>query len=173
MLHYRRFGRGGNGLDDVLRSLRVEPRDEFVSQLSQRVKPSHTPLRRPWSRLAFAAAAATLILGTFASFGGVGYTASGAAVTYHSVKQVLVKHKFRATVHESSAASQYGGTPNVPNTPTGGVAAGNSSQALGVAAAAQSQNLPFTGISLVTTVLVGLALIAVGLFLRRRERRET
>jgi hypothetical protein len=172
MLHYRRFGRGGNTLDGVLRSLRSEPRDEFVHDLSERVNPSRR-LGRAWSRLAFAAAAATLILGTFASFGGVGYTASGAAVTYHSVKQVLVKHKFRATVHKSSAASQYGGTPSVPNTPTGGVAAANNSQALGVAAAAGAKNLPFTGLSLVTTVLVGLALIAVGLFLRRRERRET
>ena len=39
----------------------------------------------------------------------------------------------------------------------------------GVEAAAQGGTLPFTGLSLLATVLVGLALIATGIVLRRRE----
>jgi hypothetical protein len=170
----RRFGRSDSDLEGALRGLRSEPRGDFVRALAGRVEDSRPRARHPWSRLAFAAAAATLVLGTFASFGGLGYTASGAAVTYHSVKQVLVKHKFSASIHQSSAGSQYGGTPSVPKTPTGSVAGTDASnEASGVAAAAVSKTLPFTGFSLVGTAIGGVVLLTIGLILRRRERRGT
>jgi hypothetical protein len=107
----------------------------------------------------------------FASFGGLGYTASGAASTYQAVKQVVAKQKVTVAVHKTSASDQYGPTPSAPK-PTQHVA-GAPAQHSGVAAAAASETLPFTGYSLVGTMILSLILIAVGLILRRRERRQT
>src|SRR5712692_6438419 len=158
MWRHRTSGRPERKLDRALRSLHAEPRDEFVRTLSGRVHANRPRAQHAWSRLAFAGAVSTLILGMFASFGGLGYTASGAATTYYAVKQVLVKHKVTVTVHKSSAADQYGNPPKAPKT-TGNVA-GASAQQSGVAAAAASGTLPFTGFSLLGTVVVSLILIA-------------
>jgi predicted permease len=46
-------------------------------------------------------------------------------------------------------------------------------QTAGVAAAAEGGNLPFTGFSLLGTVIVALGLIALGMVLRRRERSRS
>lgn len=168
--HRRSRGRGSDP-ERLLRAHRAEPRDEFVRELSARVDADRAR-RRPtaWSRLAFAGAASTFILGMFATVGGFGYVASGATATYSAAKQVVVKHKLAVTVHKSSASDEYPGTPSAP--PQQNVA-GTQSQGAAVAGVATAKALPFTGISLLTTVLLGASLLALGLILRRRERRNT
>jgi hypothetical protein len=170
--------RKASGLDANLRSRRSEARAEFVAELSQRVlaEPFAPRSRKTWSRVAFAAAASTFILGTFASFGGVGYAASGAKGTYHAVKQVAVKHTLIVSVHKSSARDQYAPKPKPHKKPkpkkhaAGGVAGERG--AVGVAGVRTSGTLPFTGLSLAATLALSLALIVTGLALRRRERRN-
>jgi len=164
MWRFRRSSRRELDLESALRAARAEPRDEFVRQLSEEVRTKRSARRLEWSRLAFAGALSTLLLGTVASFGGFGYAASGASSTYRVVKQVVVQHKVSVSVHKSSAAAQYPKNPQPPQQ----VAPGTQANTAGVAASAQA--LPFTGFSLLATVLVSIALIIVGLVLRRRER---
>lgn len=161
--------RGDHDLDRRLRRLRPEAPPELVDRLVGRVEGAEHRSRRAWSRLAFAAALSVFVLGTFASFGGLSYAASGATQTYQSVKKVVVTHK--VTVRHSSASDQYGPkpskvTPSKPAKPKphGAVAAAVSP--------AQSGTLPFTGLSLLGTFVVSLALIGLGVALRRRERRS-
>jgi len=169
--HRRSRGRGSDP-EALLRRHRAEPRDEFVRELSAHVDTAGASRRRtPWSRLAFAGAASTFILGSFATVGGFGYIASGATATYSVAKQVVVQHKLAVAVHKSSASRQYPGTP--APAPKANVAGVSHSQAAGVAGVQTAKSLPFTGISLLTTVLLGSALLAAGLILRRRERRDT
>jgi hypothetical protein len=167
MLNFRRWRGRESDLEAQLRAARVEVRDEFVTDLSRRIVASGTPATvRPWSRVAFAGAVTALMLGTFASFGGISYAASGADHSYRAVKTLVVKH--HVTVHRSAAGDQYGPNPAAPTHPSGTVAGTQSTN--GVAAASQGATLPFTGFSLLATVLVSLALIAVGVVLRRREK---
>jgi hypothetical protein len=148
---------------------RPRARAEFRSDLAEHVLASRpTGTVRPWSRVAFAGAVAALMLGTFASFGGIGYAASGAGHTYKTVKTLVVNQ--RITVHNSAASAQYKPPPAPINT---GSVAGNSTQSGGVEAASAAGTLPFTGFSLLATVLVSLGLIATGLLLRRRERTDS
>jgi len=149
----------------ILRSHRVEPREEFVESLSTRIDGERPVQRAAWSRLAFAGAASTMILGVFASFGGLSYAASGASSTYTVVRQAVVHHKLAIHVTKSSASSQYNTTPQAPAQQVAG-----QTQVKGSALGAVKSSLPFTGISLLATVLVGFALLATGLILRRRER---
>jgi hypothetical protein len=172
MWKWPKFNRN-SGLEAELRSVRTQPRDEFVTKLAETVESRPAP-RRAWSRLAFAGAVTTFILGTFASFGGLGYAASGSAGAYHAVKQVTTGHVF-VTVHKSSAANQYGPKPKPhkkPKThPT--VATGVAGQQAAVNKAVKSSGtLPFTGLSLLATLLVSLALIASGIALRRGEAKS-
>jgi hypothetical protein len=166
MLNFRRWRGRESDLESQLRAARVEARDEFVTDLSRQIVASGTPATvRPWSRVAFAGAVTALMLGTFASFGGISYAASGADHSYRAVKTLVVKH--HVTVHRSAAGDQYGPNPGAPTHPSGTVASQSTG---GVAAAAQGATLPFTGFSLLATVLVSLGLIAVGIVLRRREK---
>ena len=110
-----------------------------------------------------------MILGMFASFGGLGYAESGATSTYTVVKQAVVHHKLTVRVKESSASSQYNTTPSAP---TASNVAGQT-QVKGSALGAVKSSLPFTGLSLLATVLLGFALLVTGLILRRRERSES
>lgn len=153
-------------LEKQLRSARPRPRDAFVQMLTGRLRERQPSARPAWSRLAFAAAVSSLIVGTFASFGGLGYAGTSATTTYHVVKNVVVNHKVALTVRKSSAAAQY------PGTPQGTLPASKTSKAgkAAVAGAVQARTLPFTGFSLLGTVIVSLALIGLGLVLRRRER---
>jgi hypothetical protein len=100
----------GPELEAALRSQRIEPREEFVEGLSRRLA-EPPAARRAWSRVAFATAVSTFILGTFASFGGLSYAASGAAGAYHTARQVAVEHTLKVSVHKSSAADQYAPKP--------------------------------------------------------------
>jgi hypothetical protein len=168
MWRHRRSGRRSDP-ESILRSHRSEPRDEFVEGLSARIEAEHPAHRTAWSRLAFAGAASTLILGMFASFGGFGYAASGAHSTYTVVKQAVVHHKLAVRPTKSSAASQY----STPSTAEPAQQVAGQSQVKGSALGAVKSSLPFTGISLLATVLVGFALLVTGLILRRRERSES
>jgi hypothetical protein len=165
-----RRSRGRHDPEALLRAHRAEARNEFVRELSGRIADSGSRRPTAWSRLAFAGAASTVILGMFASVGGFGYVASGASATYSVAKQVVVKHKVAVNVHRSSAAGEYPGTPNPPQKNVAGASTQHSAGA--VAGVATAKTLPFTGISLLATVLVGSALLALGLILRRRERRN-
>jgi hypothetical protein len=162
------------GVDAVLRAHRAEPRDEFVDSLSRRVAGESRPARTAWSRVAFAGAVSTFVLGTFASFGGLGYAASGAAGSYHAVKKVVVNHSLIVSVHKSSAADQYSPPPKPKQKAQVQVAGAQSGSGVaGVNAGVKSsQTLPFTGISLLGTLVLSLALIGVGIALRRRERQS-
>jgi hypothetical protein len=153
-------------LEARLRSARPVPRDDFVREVAADLAP-----RRPrvGSRLAFAAAFTTLLVGMFASFGGAGYAKSGASQAYETAKKLTTSHVVK--VH-SPAASQYK-PDTTPEEPANNVAGNQNVQGQVGAVQAQAQTLPFTGISLLTTVLVSLAMIALGLALRRRERRES
>jgi hypothetical protein len=158
--------------ETTLRSHRAEASDEFVQSLADRVDAERPVYRTAWSRLAFAGAASTMILGMFASFGGVGYAAGGASSAYSVVKKAVVQHKLSVDVHKSSASAQYPDTtPQKP--PANNVAGETQAQSQAAGAVAGAQTLPFTGISLLVTVLVGLTLLATGLILRRRERSDS
>lgn len=158
-------------LEARLRNHRPEARDEFVDTLSAAVAPRAGGTRRSTSsRLAFAAAVSVFILGTFASFGGLSYAASGATGAYHAVKQVPTGH-VSFTVHKSSATAQYAPTtkPKKPKaTKTEGAVAGVRATLSNPKA---SGSLPFTGLSLAGTAVLSLALIGLGLALRRREHQ--
>jgi hypothetical protein len=175
MWKWPKFNRNSE-LEAELRSVRAQPRDEFVTQLAETVESRPAP-RRAWSRLAFAGAVTTFILGTFASFGGLGYAASGSAGAYHTVKKVTTGHVF-VTVHKSSAQDQYGPKPKPHKThkthPTvaTGVAGVAGQQAAVNKGVKSSGTLPFTGLSLLATLLVSLALIASGIALRRGEAKS-
>ena len=111
---------------------------------------------------------AVFIVGSFASFGGIGYAASGAAGTYHAVKQVAVHHSLKLSVRKSSASAQYPHKPKKkPKAGVVGAAAGKTPPAVRTGG-----RLPFTGLSLLATLVLSLALIATGIALRRRERRS-
>ena len=168
MWKWTRILKARSELDGLLRSQRAEARDEFVDGLAERVLATPRAMRRAWSRVAFAGAVTVFILGTVASFGGLSYAASGATGTYHAVKQVAVKHTLFVSVHKSSAAGQYAPKPKLKKKHH--VAGGTAG--LQAAVSKPSGTLPFTGISLLTTLIVSLALIATGLLLRRRERKS-
>jgi len=157
-------------LETALRSRRAEAPADFVAALSRRVEGSPAAPRRAWSRVAFAAALSVFILGSFASFGGLSYAASGASHTYDAVKQVVVKQKLTVKVHTSSAADQYP-PPPAPHQVKGVHVQKKAPKPPAAPQVAPASTLPFTGFSLAATLGLSLALIAGGILLRRRERR--
>jgi hypothetical protein len=162
MWQIRRGGGPDRDLAARLRAARPEAPAGLVENIAAQVVDKERP--RVWSRVAFAAAFSTLLIGSFAAFGGIGYTTAGASHAYQTARELTRAKPVR--VH-SAADAQYQPTPG------NNVAANNAHQTAGAAAAQeQGQTLPFTGISLLGTVLVSLALIALGLVLRRRERRS-
>lgn len=176
MWNHRKSRRRLSDPEAVLRAHRSEPRDEFAHDLARRVQADRAVTRRPtaWSRLAFAGSVSTLILGMFAAVGGFSYAASGATSTYSVVKQIVVEHELKVDVDRSSAQEQYPGTPPTPpkQPPQQDVGAENNAAAE-VASVEAAETLPFTGVSLLATALLGTALLALGLILRRRERRNS
>jgi len=109
--------KNSDGIEGQLRSRRFEARDSFVEGLSARVAPRSAGRRQTGSRLAFAGAVSVFILGTFASFGGLSYAASGADGVYHVAKAVPTGH-LHFTVQKSSATGQYSPTPKTHKTVT-------------------------------------------------------
>jgi hypothetical protein len=139
-------------IEKELRSAAPRAERGFVTALAAEIP---APRGRR-SRTAFASAVAVMVLGIFASFGGVGYAAEGATNAADAAKNAVTK---------TSASDQYGTStpvkPADPAEPTIVVA--------GATATPSTSTLPFTGLSLIGTVGIGIALFAVGLALRRRE----
>src|SRR5215207_10183874 len=153
----RKSFRGGSEVEAALRSQRVDADQSFVESLSDHVLAERPEARAGRSRLAFAGAVSVFILGTFASFGGLSYAASGAAGTYHAVKQVAVKHSLIVSVPKSSAAAQYAPKPKPHKTQPPKVAvAGTQTGVAGVAGVSSGDALPFTGVSLLATFILSL-----------------
>jgi hypothetical protein len=118
-----------------------------------------------WSRAAFVAAFVVLVVGSFASFGGLSYAASGGTHALRTVAHVATGHK---VVVRSSASDEY----KKPTQQVLGVKKTKHHKAV-LAAPVKSGTLPFTGLSLAVTVLLSLALAAGGYFLRRAGRSQT
>lgn len=163
-------------VDGVLRSSAPRPSDDLVAGLSERVLATAPKRVGRGSRTAFASALAVFMLGTFASFGGLSYAASGAQTASDVVKRVVAPAKVeKKQAKRSAAAAQYGEAqvpqpePQATNDPT-------PEPVVQVAGATtppvQSDTLPFTGLGLGGTAALGLALLALGAFLRRRELGE-
>lgn len=159
-----------DSVDTALRSAAPRAADELVDELSGRVLASATRRTGRSSRTAFGAALTVFMLGTFASFGGLGYAASSAQSTATAVKRVVVAKKSTKTVVQTSAATQYGAqtvpTVKAPSDPVVRVAGTSATQPQ------QTGTLPFTGYGLGGTAALGTALLALGLVLRRREQLE-
>jgi hypothetical protein len=146
-----------------LRASRPEPRADFLNELSQQMADSKAgSRRRAPSQIAFALALTTFALGTFASFGGVGYAASSAVSTANVVKHAIAHQQ---VPRHTSAAAQYGPA-------TAPAAAAPAQQTAAAGGVAAGETLPFTGLSLLSTAIVGFALLLAGIFLRRRESRR-
>ena len=166
-----------DGVDAALRGARPDASEELVAELSGRVlaasrRPS--PRAHRGSRVAFALALSVFMLGTFASFGGLGYAATTQA--QQSQKQSATADDCDdANGKQSAAGKQYCEeklpdlTTVAPLTPPS-ASAGVAGQSTGPQAA--SDTLPFTGYGLGGTALVGSLLLALGVFFRRREARE-
>jgi hypothetical protein len=161
--------RKSSGLEGGLRAHRSEVSTDFVDGLAERVRSERFVRPRAWSRAAFAAGLAVFMLGTFASFGGLSYAASGATQAYDAVQHAVVTQKVQVSVHKSSAAGQYPHT--VKPAPVKKKAKPH--HVAGVQATVQSGTLPFTGVSLLATLVISLMLIGGGIALRRRERRSS
>ncbi len=96
------------------------------------------------STFAFVAAYLVLVVGLFLALGGAAYAAS-----------------------PSSATDQYG--TKVAGVKVSATSGGDTASAV----AADADALPNTGLSLLGAVAVGGGLVAVGVALRRRERRKS
>jgi hypothetical protein len=175
-----------------LRANRPEPSDEFVRVLAQRLDGGRKRLYAA-SRFSFAAALTVLVLGSLASFGGVGYAASGANQAFTAVKQI-VKLSSPHVVRKTAAQDQYepkkvtichkGHTIKISRSALpahlrhgdtiGPCPAGSGTLGAGTLASVGSgQNLPATGLSLGATALLSLALLLGGVALRRRAREDS
>ncbi|HLB18962.1 MAG TPA: hypothetical protein VK613_07520 [Gaiellaceae bacterium] len=169
MSRFSRIRRDAGRLERDLRAERPEPPAHFLLGLSKHVVASRPPRQRRASRVAFALALTTFMVGSFASFGGLGYAASEANSAVNVVKKV-VKSDHPRVLQKTSARAQYG--PATPPEPAAHVKAAVSASGVNAATAAQSGQLPFTGLSLIFTTALGLSLLAVGLILRRREKKK-
>jgi hypothetical protein len=168
MWESRNRRRSDRRLEARLRSARPEADEALVRAIAGTLEPRQQP--RAWSRVAFAAAFTTFVVGMFASFGGISYAASGATNAVQTLTKLAKAEK--VVVHHSAAANQYGG-PGDENQAPAEETKGNQGVAATGGIEAEAGTLPFTGVSLLATMLLGLAMIMAGLALRRRERRKT
>jgi hypothetical protein len=142
------------------------PSEGFTDELRGRVVAAAPRTRYARaSRASFATAVAVFMLGTFASFGGVGLAAAGARQTVKAVAHVTINQK-PVIRHLTSASDQYPKAKVVTKAKPKPVKP--AVQAVSPTLIAKKQKtLPFTGISLVATTLAALMLIGLGLGLRR------
>jgi len=162
-----RRGLGGSAnVEALLRVSRPVPRQSFLDEVKACLtRPPSRPFA--WSRVAFASALTTVMLGAFAAFGGLSYAADKVDDGATAVKEALTSESARQS-QRSPAADQY--VPPPPPSPGGGVS-GESGSGGASPAGQVSGELPFTGFPLLATAGIGFALLLVGLLLRRRELR--
>lgn len=146
-------------LDRDLKQAAPQAGDDFVASLAERVAPTSKPRR---SRAAFASAVVVVVVGSFASFGGLGYAAENVSSAATAAKGVVAKTSAQDQYGEDEVIGEQSSTPT--NTQVAGATAEAPAQAKGT--------LPFTGLSLVGTLVIGAALVGVGIALRRREQQE-
>lgn len=153
-------------LEGRLRDGRAEAPAALVENLSAG---EGRPKRSSWrSRAAFGAAITVMMLGTFGSLGGLSYAASGGSSAFRTLERVATAHK--VVVQHSSAKSQY---PTSTKPKATHIKRHHHSAKHGTLAAVHTKGtLPFTGFSLLGTVLVSLMLVGAGVMLRRREQRS-
>jgi hypothetical protein len=172
-LGVKRFWNGEeDALERALRDGRPEARDELVADLA-RATSARSPARR-WSRVAFATSLTVFMVGFFASFGGLGYAAANVHQVAKSVSRIVqpaqVQHVSVAT--KSAGLDQYGQQKYTPP-----AAKPKPTKVIKVAGIStetpkpSSGELPFTGLGLAATTLLGLTLVGLGVLLRRRESR--
>jgi hypothetical protein len=164
----RIWGRRRDSVEEALRAAKPNASDELVGALTDQVLTTSRTRQQAnrGSRLAFGAAVTVFMVGTFASFGGLGYAATTNA------EKAAAPAKTTAT--QSAAAAQYDeeDVPSVvgqstltpPKSPPTVVVAGQSA-----GATPASGTLPFTGLGLGATAALGSMLLALGIVLRRRE----
>ena len=180
-------------LGAVLRASRPEPSRDFVDTLSERIASDGRRTRlRSASRLSFAAALTVFMLGTLASFGGLGDAASNTKGAFKEVvalegphsadrtpasdqyeRKVMICHNGHTITVSLSALPahrRHGDTIG----PCGvlGASASRTRGGGALGATASGGALPFTGISLEATVLVSLVLMTLGFALRRRANAK-
>jgi hypothetical protein len=171
----RFWKREHDSVERVLREGRPEAPDHLVAELVDRSTPVHQVHRG--SRVAFAAALTVFMVGSFASFGGIGYAAASAQDAAKSITRIVApakQTKLQARETKSAAQDQYGSQTFTP--PAAEPKAKVKAKVASVSktqVAAVSGELPFTGIGLGATALLGLTLLALGTFLRRRETSKT
>ena len=172
----RLWKRQRDPVEDMLRTGRPEAREDLVALLA--VRTEEVDRARRTSRIAFAGALTVFMVGSFASFGGLGYAAASAGETAKAVTRIVKLEKqdsLKVRGTKSAAQDQYGKqqtfTPPTPKAKpkTRVEVASVSNQQV----AAASGELPFTGLGLGATALLGSALLALGVFLRRREKHDT
>ena len=167
----RIWGKGRDSVDKALRAARPTASDEFVGGLTDQVLATSGAKRQAnrGSRLAFGAAVTVFMVGTFASFGGLGYAATNAEGKAAAPAKVEGSQSAAAAQYEEedvpSVVEKSRLTP--PTSPPTVAVAG---QAAGPQPA--TGTLPFTGLGLGATAALGSLLLALGIMLRRREARE-
>jgi hypothetical protein len=155
-------------LEGELRANRSEPRADLVKEIAAEVR-SRPAERSRLGRVGVALALSGLIVVALASFGGIGYASSAAS---HAVKKPTVAKHAKASA--SAASAQYGNfTPKVTQKAKPAAKAQVAAQAKVKPAAPTAAKLPFTGLALWVPLAAGLMLIATGLVLRTRGRRQS
>jgi hypothetical protein len=157
---------GWRDVDELLRRHRPSPPPDFVTAVARSLRPRRRRGAVPSSRLVFVTALCVLVLGVFASFGGVSYAAHGIGHGVASVKAAVAGPR---VVHHSPATDQYQIPPPVGTHPPGGGVSGAGGG--GGTQPAAMGNLPFTGFPVIFASAIGFGLILIGLMLRRHERR--
>lgn len=161
---------------NALRRAKPEASDDLVARLSEAVEAANelTARRSRGSRLAFGTALIVLMVGSFASFGGLSYAASGAKNTAAAVQKAVASTQAERRTTTSAAAQYHEETvltpPTVREEDSSGPTIRVASQSAGPRAT--NDTLPFTGFGLGTTAALGSLLLILGIVLRRREARE-
>ena len=117
--------------------------------------------RRRFSRVGFVAALTVLVLGTFVALEGVAMAATGKTVSQVNRQS------------HSAASDQYRTHKTIKPAPIAHVKIVKpKAQVAGATTHIKSGTLPFTGFSLLASVVIGVGLVGLGFVLRRRDSRE-
>jgi hypothetical protein len=93
-------------LEDIMRTEKPQPRSDFMQTLASELRERHGRRLAPL-RVGLAAAVTGVLLVGLASFGGLGYAASGTSQAVHAVKQLVAPTKANSTIRQNPASDQY------------------------------------------------------------------